>query len=46
MGVRFWFAVVRDTLTDEIRQEAPWTESREQVEESLERWRLWREEEE
>lgn len=39
MGVRFWFAVVRDRLTDEIRQEAPWSENREQVEESLEKWR-------
>ncbi|KAI5626129.1 hypothetical protein C0J50_14119 [Silurus asotus] len=46
----FLFAVVMDRLTDEVRQESPWTmmfaddiviccESREQVEESLERWR-------
>ncbi|KAI5098265.1 gastrula zinc finger protein XlCGF28.1-like [Silurus meridionalis] len=46
----FLFAVVMDRLTDDIRQESPWTimfvndivicgESREQVEKSLERWR-------
>ncbi|KAF7649691.1 hypothetical protein LDENG_00137530 [Lucifuga dentata] len=46
----FLFAVVMDRLTDEVRQESPWTmmfaddivicsESREQVEENLERWR-------
>uniref|UniRef100_A0A3B4CLA2 ribonuclease H n=1 Tax=Pygocentrus nattereri TaxID=42514 RepID=A0A3B4CLA2_PYGNA len=45
------FAMVMDRLTDEVRQEAPWTmmfaddivicgESREQVEENLERWRF------
>ncbi|WP_139267332.1 reverse transcriptase domain-containing protein, partial [Escherichia coli] len=45
------FAVVIDRLTDEVRQESPWTmmfaddivicsESREQVEENLERWRF------
>ncbi|KAI5088533.1 hypothetical protein C0J45_21105 [Silurus meridionalis] len=45
---RFW--MVMDRLTDEVRQESPWTmmfaddivicgESREQVEKSLERWR-------
>lgn len=44
------FAVVMDRLTDEVRQESLWTmtfinsivirrESREQVEESLEKWR-------
>ncbi|KAL7841080.1 hypothetical protein SRHO_G00247710 [Serrasalmus rhombeus] len=47
----FLFAMVMDRLTDEVRQEAPWTmmfaddieicgESREQVEENLERWRF------
>nr|XP_033493144.1 uncharacterized protein LOC117263658 [Epinephelus lanceolatus] len=46
----FFFAMVMDRLTDEVRQECPWTmmfaddivicsESREQVEENLERWR-------
>ncbi|KAI5628469.1 receptor tyrosine-protein kinase erbB-3 precursor [Silurus asotus] len=46
----FLFAVVMDRLTDEVRQESPWImmfaddiviccKSREQVEESLERWR-------
>ncbi|KAI5095577.1 hypothetical protein C0J45_14007 [Silurus meridionalis] len=46
----FLFAVVMDRLTDEVRQESPWTmmfaddivicvESSEQVEKSLERWR-------
>ena len=46
----FLFAVVMDRLTDEVRQESPWTmmfaddivicsESRKQVEENLERWR-------
>ena len=46
----FLFAMVMDRLTDEVRQESPWTmmfaddivicsESREQVEENLERWR-------
>ena len=45
----FLFAMVMDRLTDKIRQESPWiimfaddivicSESREQVEESLERW--------
>ena len=47
----FLFAMVMDRLTDEVRQESPWTmmfaddivicsESREQVEEKLERWRF------
>ncbi|KAF7705610.1 hypothetical protein C0J45_7134 [Silurus meridionalis] len=47
----FLFAVVMDRLTDEVRQESPWTmmfgddivicgESREQVEKRLERWSL------
>ncbi|RDD63985.1 hypothetical protein DU478_22590, partial [Thalassococcus profundi] len=47
----FLFAVVMDRLTDEVRKESPWTmmfaddivicsENREQVEESLERWRF------
>ncbi|KAK3550571.1 hypothetical protein QTP70_000048 [Hemibagrus guttatus] len=51
----FLFAIVMDQLSEEVRQESPWTimfaddivicsESREQVEENLERWR-WREEE-
>ncbi|KAK3554356.1 hypothetical protein QTP70_022588 [Hemibagrus guttatus] len=46
----FLFAIVMDQLSEEVRQESPWTmmfaddivicsESREQVEESLERWR-------
>ncbi|KAJ8375265.1 hypothetical protein SKAU_G00058450 [Synaphobranchus kaupii] len=46
----FLFAMVMDRLTDKVRQESPWTmmfaddivicsESREQVEESLEKWR-------
>ncbi|KAJ8363293.1 hypothetical protein SKAU_G00121240 [Synaphobranchus kaupii] len=46
----FLFAMVMDRLTDEVRQESPWTmmfaddivicsESREQVEEILEKWR-------
>ncbi|KAK2879894.1 hypothetical protein Q8A73_023706 [Channa argus] len=46
----FLFALVMDRLTDEVRQESPWTmmfaddivicsESREQVEENLESWR-------
>ena len=46
-----FFAMVMDRLTDEIRQEAPWTkmfaddivicsESKEQVEEKLESWRF------
>ncbi|XP_065642625.1 uncharacterized protein LOC136074248 [Hydra vulgaris] len=46
----FLFAIVMDRLTDEVRQESPWTmmfaddivicsESREQVEVNLERWR-------
>ena len=45
----FMFALVMDRLTDEVRQEAPWTmmfmdeilicsERREQVEVSLQRW--------
>uniref|UniRef100_A0AAQ6IM76 ribonuclease H n=1 Tax=Anabas testudineus TaxID=64144 RepID=A0AAQ6IM76_ANATE len=47
----FLFAMLMDRLTDEVRQESPWTmmfaddivicsESREQVEEQLERWRF------
>ncbi|KAK3545313.1 hypothetical protein QTP70_003667 [Hemibagrus guttatus] len=47
----FWFAMVMDQLSEEVRQESPWTmifaddivicsESREQVEENLERWRF------
>ncbi|KAK3559045.1 hypothetical protein QTP86_000049 [Hemibagrus guttatus] len=47
----FLFAIVMDQLSQEVRQESPWTmmfadnivicsESREQVEESLERWRF------
>ncbi|KAK3511140.1 hypothetical protein QTP70_032093 [Hemibagrus guttatus] len=47
----FLFAVVMDQLSEEVRQESPWTmmfaddivicsESREQVEENLERWRF------
>uniref|UniRef100_A0AAR2JL50 ribonuclease H n=1 Tax=Pygocentrus nattereri TaxID=42514 RepID=A0AAR2JL50_PYGNA len=47
----FLFAMVMDRLTDEVRQEAPWTmmfaddiiicgESREQVEENPKRWRF------
>ncbi|XP_065658457.1 uncharacterized protein LOC136082969 [Hydra vulgaris] len=46
----FLFVIVMDRLTDEVRQESPWTmmfaddivicsESREQVEVNLERWR-------
>ena len=46
----FLFAMVMDRLTDEVRQESPWnmmfaddivicSESKEQVEKSLERWR-------
>ncbi|KAK3517096.1 hypothetical protein QTP86_005289, partial [Hemibagrus guttatus] len=45
------FAIMMDQLSEEVRQESPWTmmfaddivicsESREQVEESLERWRF------
>ncbi|KAK3570504.1 hypothetical protein QTP86_020079 [Hemibagrus guttatus] len=51
----FLFAIVMDQLSEEVRQESPWTmmfaddivicsESREQVEENLERWRLQGEE--
>ncbi|KAK3534487.1 hypothetical protein QTP86_015162, partial [Hemibagrus guttatus] len=47
----FLFVIVMDQLSEEVRQECPWTmmyaddivicsESREQVEESLERWRF------
>ncbi|KAK3561987.1 hypothetical protein QTP86_022733, partial [Hemibagrus guttatus] len=47
----FLFAIVMDQLSEEVRQESPWimmfaddivicSESREQVEESLERWRF------
>ncbi|KAK3531759.1 hypothetical protein QTP70_028291 [Hemibagrus guttatus] len=47
----FMFAIVMDQLSEEVRQESPWTmmfaddivicsESREQVEENLERWRF------
>ncbi|KAK3550868.1 hypothetical protein QTP70_007369 [Hemibagrus guttatus] len=47
----FLFAIVLDQLSEEVRQESPWTimfaddivicsESREQVEENLERWRF------
>ncbi|KAK3571603.1 hypothetical protein QTP86_015338 [Hemibagrus guttatus] len=47
----FLFVIVMDQLSEEVRQESPWTmmfvddivicsESREQVEESLERWRF------
>ncbi|KAK3569315.1 hypothetical protein QTP86_026834 [Hemibagrus guttatus] len=47
----FLFAIVKDQLSEEVRQESPWTmmfaddivicsESREQVEENLERWRF------
>ncbi|KAK3544109.1 hypothetical protein QTP86_001805, partial [Hemibagrus guttatus] len=47
----FLFAIVMDQLSEEVRQESPWTmmfaddivicsESREQVEESLEKWRF------
>ncbi|KAK3545436.1 hypothetical protein QTP70_007637, partial [Hemibagrus guttatus] len=47
----FLFAIVMDQLSQEVRQESPWTmmfaddivicsESREQVEENLERWRF------
>ncbi|KAK3556632.1 hypothetical protein QTP70_010826 [Hemibagrus guttatus] len=47
----FLFAVVMDQLSEEVRQESPWTmmfaddivicsESRQQVEENLERWRF------
>ncbi|KAK3556225.1 hypothetical protein QTP70_006933 [Hemibagrus guttatus] len=48
----FLFAIVMDQLSEEVRQESPWTmmfaddivicsESREQVEENLERWRTF-----
>ncbi|MCJ8737802.1 hypothetical protein PDJAM_G00028250 [Pangasius djambal] len=48
----FLFAMVMDQLSEEVRQESPYTmmfaddivicsESREQVEENLERWRCW-----
>lgn len=53
--VNYSFAMVMDTLTDEVRQESPQTiifaddivmcESREHVEENLERWMYWKEEE-
>ncbi|KAK3557178.1 hypothetical protein QTP70_024694 [Hemibagrus guttatus] len=47
----FLFAIVMDQLSEEVRQESPWTmmfaddivicsENREQVEENLDRWRL------
>ncbi|KAK3569815.1 hypothetical protein QTP86_005847 [Hemibagrus guttatus] len=47
----FLFAIVMDQMSEEVRQESPWTmmfaddivicsESREQVEENLERWRF------
>ncbi|KAK3543895.1 hypothetical protein QTP70_030268, partial [Hemibagrus guttatus] len=47
----FMFAIMMDQLSEEVRQESPWTmmfaddivicsESREQVEENLERWRF------
>ncbi|KAK3521544.1 hypothetical protein QTP70_012332 [Hemibagrus guttatus] len=47
----FLFAILMDQLSEEVRQESPWTmmfaddivicsESREQVEENLERWRF------
>ncbi|KAK3518526.1 hypothetical protein QTP70_001497 [Hemibagrus guttatus] len=47
----FWFAMVMDQLSEVVRQESPWTmmfadhivicsESREQAEENLERWRF------
>ena len=47
----FLFAMVMDRLTNEVGQEYPWTmmfaddivicsESREQIEEKLERWRM------
>ncbi|KAK3569213.1 hypothetical protein QTP86_026610 [Hemibagrus guttatus] len=50
-GSPFLFAIVMDQLSEEVRQESPWTmmfaddivicsESREQVEENLERWRF------
>ncbi|KAK3542457.1 hypothetical protein QTP86_025884, partial [Hemibagrus guttatus] len=49
--IPFLFAIVMDQLSEEVRQESPWTmmfaddivicsESREQVEENLERWRF------